>query len=63
MCNLATNFVNILNDIKENMNEINCIYIADKDKNEINLLYDYNCNVSKWEENSIVKNCLWKQEI
>ena len=49
--NLATNFVNILNDIKENMNEINCIYIADKDKNEINLLHDYNEDISNWYEN------------
>ena len=45
LCNLATNFLYILNNIKEQIkeqiNEINCIYIADKDKNEINLLYDY----------------------
>ena len=49
--NLSTNFISILNDIKEQMNEINCIYIADKDNNEINILHDYNKDISKWDEN------------
>ena len=49
--NLSTNFLSILNDIKEQINEINCIYIADKDNNEINILHDYNEDISKWNKN------------
>ena len=55
--NLGTNFGPILDNVKEqiieNMNEINCIYIVDKDKNEINLLHDYTKDISKywWGEN------------
>ena len=44
--NVATNFVCIANDIKEQVkieiSEINCIYIADKNKHIISLFHDYN---------------------
>ena len=40
--NAATFFKYILIDIKDHINEIHCIYIADKYNEEINLLYDYN---------------------
>ena len=47
--NLATDFVSIIDDIKkQEISEINCIYIADKDKKEINLLHDYSANIQKW---------------
>ena len=36
---IATNFNSILEDIKGN--EINCIYIPEKNQNEINLIHDY----------------------
>ena len=49
--NVATNFVYILENIKEEMGgEINCIYIADKNKNEIDLLHDYNEDVKYFDE-------------
>ena len=48
--NLATMFDSILNNIKEQYNEINCIYIPKKDQNEINLLHDYNLEVNKTGE-------------
>jgi len=48
--NLATCLDSILNNIKEQNNEINCIYINDKNKNEINLLHDYNLNLNGWNE-------------
>ena len=48
--NLATYFKLILNDIKEQMNEITCVYIVDKKENGINLLHDYNKNISEWED-------------
>ena len=41
----TTCFDSILDNIKEQINEINCIYIIDKNKNEINLLHDYNENL------------------
>ena len=40
--NFATIFDSILNDIKEQQSEINCIYIPEKDEKEISLLHDYN---------------------
>jgi len=44
--NAATNFLSIANDIKEQaskeISEINCIYTADKNQNEISLLHDFN---------------------
>jgi len=43
--NFATIFDSILNDIKEQQNEINCIYIPEKDEKEISLLHDYNYNL------------------
>jgi len=51
--NLATTLDSILDNIKEQINEINCIYIPDKDKKEIYLLHDYSLNVSEftYEEN------------
>ena len=45
--NLGIPFHIILDDIK--LNEINCIYILDK--NEINLIHDYNLDISGWNEN------------
>ena len=51
--NLATNFISILDNIKEQINEINCIYISDIVKDEIYLLHDYNENISHWNKNSI----------
>ena len=46
--NLATTFDSILDNIKEQINEINCIYIPDKNKEEIYLLHDYNCDISEF---------------
>ena len=49
--NYGITFDSILDDIKQLFsNEINCIYISDKDGKEINLLHDYNENISKWPE-------------
>ena len=43
--NAGTNFVSIANDIKEQASkelcEINSIYIADENQNEISLLHDF----------------------
>jgi len=47
--NLATSFNSILYNIKEQNNEINCIYISKE--NEIKLLHDYNLDVEDWGEN------------
>ena len=52
--NLAISFNSILDNIKEQNNEINCIYITNKNDDEINLLHDYNLNVDNWDKN--VKN-------
>ena len=52
--NLATSFDSILDNIKQQNNEINCIYIPNENKNEINLLHDYNLDVNDWDE--IIKN-------
>jgi len=49
--NLATCFDSILDNIIQQNNEINCIYIIDKNKTEINLLHDYSKDVNKWNEN------------
>ena len=49
--NLATCFDSILDNIKEQNNEINCIYIIDKNKTEINLLHNFNLDVNEWIEN------------
>ena len=49
--NLATCFDSILDNIKEQNNEINCIYIIDKNETEINLLHNFNLNVNEWIEN------------
>ena len=49
--NLATNFISILDDIKkQEISEINCIYVGDEEKKEINLLHDYNEDISSWDE-------------
>ena len=50
--NLATYFDSILDNIKEQNNEINCLYIIGKNKTEINLLHDYNLDLNRWNENS-----------
>ena len=49
--NLATCYNSILDNIKEQINEINCIYIINKNKTEINLLHDYNEDIKVWKEN------------
>jgi len=49
--NLATCFNSILDNIKEQNNEINCIYIIGKNETEINLLHDYNLDINEWDEN------------
>jgi len=49
--NIATSFDLILDNIKEQNNEIICIYIPDKNITEINLLYDYNSDSNGWNEN------------
>ena len=46
--NLATIFDSILNNIKEQLNEINCIYIPENNEKEINLLHDYNLYINKF---------------
>jgi len=48
--NLATSFDSILDNIKKKYNIINCIYMPDKDKTEINLLHDYNKDINNWIE-------------
>ena len=48
--NLATSFDLILDDIKKQINEINCIYILNE--NEINLIHDYNANISNWNKDT-----------
>jgi len=52
--NLGISFDSILDNIKEQNNEINCIYIPDKNLSEINLLHDYNLDINGWGE--IYKN-------
>ena len=42
MINYYLKLKNILNNIKEQLNEIICIYKPNKNDKEINLLYDYN---------------------
>ena len=49
--NLATIFDSILNHINP-PNEINCIYKIKDNENIIQLLHDYNLNVSDWDENN-----------
>ena len=49
--NLATCFDSILDNIKEQNNEINCIYIINNNETEINLLHDYNECLKSWREN------------
>jgi len=49
--NLSTSFDSILDNIIEQKNNIiNCVYIPDKDKNEINLLHDYNKVITNWDK-------------
>ena len=50
--NVATIFDSILNNIKEQLNEINCIYVPKENQKEINLLHDYNKDLNNWIENS-----------
>ena len=51
--NLATLFDSILDNIIEQNYIINCIYIPDKDKTEINLLHDYNLDIKYWPQEDI----------
>jgi len=46
--NLATTFDSILDNIQEQINEINCIYIPNKDKEEVYLIHDYNCDINEF---------------
>ena len=46
--NLATTFDSILNNIKEQITEFDCIYIPDKDKKEIDLIHDFNLDTNGW---------------
>ena len=51
--NLGIAFYSILDNIKKQfINEINCVYIQDKDKKEIYLIHDYSCDTSKFNEYS-----------
>ena len=49
--NLGITFDSILENIKEQINEINCIYIPDNDEKEIYLIHDYNISEFSNEEN------------
>ena len=46
--NIATTFISILNNIKEQINEIVCIYKPKGENKEINLLHDYNEDTGEW---------------
>ncbi len=64
--NLGTTFDSILNNIKEQVIEINCIYIPDipdKDKKEIFLMNDYNLNIDGYfhEDNNKLFNFFYLQ--
>jgi len=56
--NLGTTFDSILDNINEQINEIDCIYIPDKDKKEIYLLHDYNLDLSDWVHEDNIKKYL-----
>ena len=51
--NFGITFNSILDNIKEKINEINCIYIPDKDQKDIYLIHDYNLDINEFfhEEN------------
>ena len=53
--NLATTFDSILENIKEQINEINCLYMPDNDKKEIYLLHNYNYDINKLGNENIKK--------
>ena len=67
--NLATLFDSILDNIKEQNNEINCIYIPNKNETEINLLHDYNLNnltenyIKKYSEVKNINKNLFEENI
>ena len=61
--NLATTFDSILDNIKEQLNEILCIYIPNKNNEEINLLHDYNLDVNNWENGNMKKEYLEAKNI
>ena len=48
--NLGTTFDSILDNIKEQFNEINCIYIPNTCTEEIYLIHDYSYDTSKWKD-------------
>ena len=48
--NLATSFDSILDNIEKQNYIINCIFIPDKDKNEIDLLHDYKKDIKDWKK-------------
>ena len=52
ICNLATAFDSILDNIKEQLNEIICIYIPNKNEKAINLIHNYDLDINDWSEDS-----------
>jgi len=54
LSNLATTFDSILENIKDQINEINCIYLPDKGQKEIYLLHDYIRNISEIDNEEII---------
>ena len=61
--NIATTFDSILNNIKEQINEINCIYIPDKNNDEINLLYYYNKDINEFKNEELKQKYLEEKNI
>ena len=41
-----------MNDIKDQINEIKCTYIANKKEKEINLIHNYNADITKFSEDA-----------
>ena len=46
--NVATNFISVLNHLKNQMNEINCIFESKEFFEEIELLHNFNENIENW---------------
>ena len=67
--NLATLFDSILDNIKEQNNIINCIYVPGYNETEINLLHDYNLNnltenyIKKYSEVKNINKNLFEENI
>jgi len=54
LSNIGRTFDSILANIKDQINEINCIYIPDKDKKEICLIHDYFRDLSEKDNEEII---------